>query len=513
MADSGTDFDYKEIDDFGGGVNSYDSPSRILDNQVQRANNMYLSRMGALTKRDGYSKYVTGVAGSTTNSIFCLKRFYHGGVNKKTVISMRSGTIEKIMYASGASWIEVTSGSTFLSDGGTRFCDYRDYLFILNGVSFDYWDGATATKAAVGFTSGGVTLTPNIMAIHNDRIFIVDKSKNKDELYYSEYDGWTAGAAPTNLWFLTNSNIPIPMRSNDSQGITALYEYPNGGQLIVFRENDVYALTGTSSSDYKLDFVFGGGGALNQESVCCTDYGSMIFVGYGNVYEMAATDSTDNQVTPIGDQIKDKLKGINPKSTRIAYYPEIESILLCLPDGVQVWNARSRGWTPWEGLDISNIVCMSASSDYKKIIFTRYSDGYVYQLWDVHDDDGDDIDFNIETKIYATSQFADFKKFRSVKLSVSSYLEKPCLITFKTDGGAYSTSGTPQVSRNLDKYNQKKWMHTKWAGSSLTTETLILDDNCAGNYYSVKISGSNKKKFILYGIAVEAIVKERRREQ
>lgn len=515
-AASGAGFEYTFINDLSGGINSVDSPVAIADNQYRKAMNFYVSKTGALTKRKGYDFYNTSSINSSTTAIYGLYRFYQGGIDAHTIAIGNYGVNDKVLRQTSSSvytWITSPTSGAWLSNAGIQINDYRDMMFAYckDGSKFCYWNGdKTVGFKDVGFISTGVVVQPRLMCISDDRVFVVD-ARYKDEVFYTTYDGWL-GLEPTEMNFETNASVVIPERSNNMSGITALFNFGMNDEMLVCRENDVYALYGVGTADYTLKKVSDVCGCINQKSICATEYGSIVFVGVDNVYEMVVTDADNNSINPIGDAIRDKISNVQTSKCCCAYYPAIESVLVGTTNGTLVYNCRSKAWTEWD-IPISNMLYMHYSLDSKTFIFTKYDVGYVWNLFATTTDNTANVSFDWESKIYDGKEFAEYKKFRSVKFLTDTNMIMPFTSTFKVDDGMYEIVENVAIKKAVSLWGSAKFGTGKWAGGTLSILEQNLDDRCTGNFFAIKITGSNANQFTIYSIGAEETVKERRREQ
>jgi len=232
---------------------------------------------------------------------------------------------------------------------------------------------------------------------------------------------------------------------------------------------------------------------------------------------MNETDANSNAVIPIGDGIQDKLANTNLTKATCVYDPKIESVIVGLPNGTFVFNTRLRAWTEWT-MGMSNSIRMQSSSDQNKVLFTTTAEGYVYENWiGEYDKDtvtsGTIIDFEMETKIFDGNEFAEFKKFRSMKFCCDTNTLSPFTATFKANDGDYLLEKDITIKKNVGLWDKAKWGIDKWAGGTLSICTGILNDKCTGNFFSIKINASHQYPLTIYKIAAEETTKERRREQ
>jgi hypothetical protein len=238
----------------------------------------------------------------------------------------------------------------------------------------------------------------------------------------------------------------------------------------------------------------------------------MIFVGIDNIYEMTVTDADSNRILPIGTVIKDKIKNYNTNTAVCKYVSALDSVVIGFSRGCLVWNIRTRAWTEWD-IPINRLIVMNTVSDGNKCMFTKYNNGYMYELNSFESDDGVDIKFELETKTFDINEFAEFKKYRSVKFVFDTNYASPFYSAFKVDDNQYCITELVTLKDQNDLWDKGVWDAAKWAGGTLRIATHILNDKTIGNYFSVNISGENCYDLTIHKIAVEAVIKERRREQ
>lgn len=503
MSKSGTQYDYLYINRFDGGINKNDSPLQIADNELRTAKNAVLTTRGAIAKRKGYKKDISATAGTAIDNIY---RYYFSNQKQTIVATRAAGNFNKIYKRGSSSWTEITGGSNLLKGRDVNFSVYRDTLFIYDGAVWQYYTGS-GNKADVGFDGAGLTLTPKLMEISDNRIFVVDStSTESNTLYYSAYNGWTA-SVPSDLDFGTNDNLYIPERISDSRGIVQIKSYGLNDELLVFRENDIWALSGVSSDDYQLLKVTGNAGCVAKNGIAETDYGSLVFPGVDQIYEL-----NGSELTPIGNQIIPLIKGVDLKKATSVYDPRIQSVIIGYPQGTLVWNTRSRAWTTWD-IPFKKLIRYTASSDYGKIVFCLSGDNHLYEWNQTNQDDSSTIDFEMETKIFDYNQFAENKTIRGLKTTCDTYTLSPFSYEIRINDGTDTLSGNMTIDKTGSLYGKAYFDQDKWYGGSLSVAGTGLEDSYRGNMFSVKITASHSNDLTIYNMAVESRFTGRRREQ
>ena len=221
---------------FSGGLNMRSAYTEILLNQLQAADNIRYHQSGALLPRPG-ARYVSLSQYDQTTG-FCRGAIDAYG-DKYLVI----GT--QIFHLNVATWVNITGALTRAMSNAptrTRFATYLNYIIGVDSENVPFKiDTSTKTASVLNASAP----SGEFITVWNDYVFIAGVSATPGRLYFS------AKGDPT-TWTTSTDFIEINgAQDNDPiMGFGVAY-----GTLIIFKKYSIFALTGTSSSDFSLSEI------------------------------------------------------------------------------------------------------------------------------------------------------------------------------------------------------------------------------------------------------------------
>jgi len=512
---NGTVYKYKYFNSFAGGLDVASSPLELADNQMQIALNGYLTRKGAFRKRSGYKKDIAAAIGTDVVGVVNVFRYYTGS-SSYTMIAAQTASKIRIFYQDGAAYTELTGGADFVWGTDIQFVAYQDYLFICDGTNFQYWDGSAANKADCVFSTDTgyiASLTPRLLTVVDDRLFVVDSS-NDDVIYFSDFGAWNTDPG-TDLLFKDVNTLPIPERNSDLKGIRSWTMYGNNDELMIKRENGLWTMLGKDEDDYVLVKMSDEAGGVSAYGYRASDYGTIVFVGNDMIYEIS-----DTAFPPIGTPIKPLIAGKDLTRSWCVYDKAHELILISCGDVTLCWNLVTRSWTE---MDI-NFTCAcryTASEDHNKVVFGFNDSPYLWHysgVADAADADGtggNDIKRRLKTKLVDLYEFGVTKFLRGVKTMSDSETATPFEMTvFVNDHIKPPRTDTHTVTVTyygklwgVDDASEDDhdmiWDDDEWAGDEVSLSSTVLGDNLTANHFDVLIESEDKLESTIYGIGVE----------
>jgi hypothetical protein len=129
-----------------------------------------------------------------------------------------------------------------------------------------------------------IVFQPSIIEHHADRLWAAGNPELPDYLYYSN----------TNYPTLFPPDQFVRIASQDGDGITGLLSIADvdyydsalpADQLVVFKKNSVWAISGFTFSDYRLSQLMSGVGLVAERGYCKDNFG-VYFVGNDGVYQL-----------------------------------------------------------------------------------------------------------------------------------------------------------------------------------------------------------------------------------
>ena len=320
---------------------------------------------------------------------------------------------------------------------------------------------------------------------------------------------------------MTGYDISIPNAVGDSDGITALWAFGEEDELLVFTNTQTFVLAGNDHLDYTLTQLSRVMGCVSPTGVCETDAGIVVFVGNGNIY---AFDGSRSVV--IGDAIKNGLEGFNLSAAHCEYVPQWRSVVVAHWNGTYVWHLPSGlksafstkaywdigGWTKLDVL-IGAMVRYPAHGDSNEFVFAPADGVRAYKFNSgLNTDDGDDIQFFVQTKTYTLGPFMQAKESRQVWVLCNTSEEEPFDVQINRvsafDGPLVKTA-TATVKIGGAMWDVDYWDEFVWADDAVGVAIADHGDGMIGHAFSVAVSSDDDKSLTVFGIGMSMKQKER----
>lgn len=281
--------------DFSGGMNSHTAPLVSKDNEAEFILNYNLDKSGALTKRNGYEKFVSNGLFYTSGLFGALNPDNGVGYYYRTTNDAEFATATKrITYyykSADAAWTATDDNAQqpFLPTTGaanqlhkTRFASFLNYVFRVNGAdspkSFLVTTPQTVTTVNLKYEdANAIGILSSLIAVYADRVYLNDASNSKRSRVYFSTVGvpggtitWGASAAAQQYF---------DVNPDDGDLITAFEN--NGNHLLIFKSNAMYRwIWGQVEADRII-----GVGTPSQESVATHfETGTTFFANPRGVY-------------------------------------------------------------------------------------------------------------------------------------------------------------------------------------------------------------------------------------
>lgn len=523
MPDPPRQFVYFNCD---GGLNLESSPFELNENEMQKAKNGLITRKG-YEKRKGYAEYITDPitdALATATGIDNIYRFY-SAYGTFTIAVGICPTDYKLCYHDGTSWTALVedAGATLTHSSHVRFEVYRKRLFIYNGSEFWYWDGTGNAYACEFYGATDpinylTTIIPKAMAIADDRIMVVP-ADDDEVVWYTDANGWDS-VATTELKFGVDSDLPLPERTNNLNGIINLVNYGLNDDLLAKRENDIWILAGVGPTDYQWIKLDEGGGNVAAEGVVAvqevarpnepTRESYLLSVGNGKIF-MVQGGACDSVSAPVRKRLRNK--GL---SGAVAVYDgDNEIVLISVNNTTLVWDCSKLVWASEWDINFDCAFRCTAHSDYNAVLFGWKTSVYVWQLNSGTDDNGDNILFWFQSKAFTFLESAETKEVRHFQVLCDTKEDTPCSMTIYVDETTVSSAVDIDVKRKTGgntKWGVKKWGTFKWGGRKKRMATVSLSDGLKGNSFSYKISSNDTNDLTIYQVGVEVGLESLRRK-
>lgn len=358
--------------DFTGGENKLIVPELMKPNQVISALNCVMTPDGTFQTRRGRTKVNLTSLGS--GPVLSIHRYpKEDGTNYLVV---QHGTS---LYS--ATWDGLNTISTFgtavktgLSSNKLRGVVWRDKLILTNGVDNPfYFDGTTCVDLA------GSPPKSKYIAVYGSKLWFVDVD-HPNWIRFSgleDYDSWDA------------LDI-IYLRDGDGDFITGLA--PMNGGMIITKNRSVWPLYGTSRYDFAVP------GPIS-ERVGCIAPDSLVqqglFMGQDNFYTFTLTG-----VQEIADTHRPTIEMLSQAEKEAVIcigMPSENRVIAKLGTGYLNFDGRYSGITTWSGLEANCFSTANAQGDSGNLLVGDDTNGYVYILTNLENDDGNLIPTEIVT--------------------------------------------------------------------------------------------------------------------
>lgn len=252
-----------------GGMNTQVSPLIMKDSECELVVNYHLDKVGALTRRKGYTQYLTyPTNGGQVNGLYQFNDQSAGTGEQLMVSNNSAGTNGVIYYNNAGTWTAAKSNDT--ASKKSRFVSFIDYVFRVNGADVV----ATSTDGVTwGTTNAPATITPFYASVFADRVYLANGGTSTASRFW--YSSLPSSGSIT--WDTANNYVDV--NPDDGDQITALEN--NGNRLLIFKNRALYRwVFGATEPDRLI-----GVGTSSQESVKTNlDLGITFFANPNGVY-------------------------------------------------------------------------------------------------------------------------------------------------------------------------------------------------------------------------------------
>ena len=476
-----------------GGLNSKASVGSFPDKDAVQLDNIHLDTNGAWVKRKGHERRnLTSISASITGIYDYVKK------DGTRAIIVTAGTQ---VYKYNTSTLELDSIATGLTNGLLwGFETFTDLLILTNGTdNVKKYDGTTFADL------GGSPPKGKFLKLFNNYLFLAGNSTDPSRLYYSNKNNpevWTSG-----------DHIDInPDDGDQISGLAALFD-----QLVIFKRNSIYTLSGDSPSIFKVSQITSDVGCLAQNSIQnITDDSSgpdsLYFYGERGVYAFRGTG-----VDYISEKIEDLISS-GPDSPTPLNLTRLSKAASChnrkrnqhwialTPSGgsnntiIFVYDYLNNAWTKFTGITGNALAyvadpLLSGIPIESQIVWTGDGTGFVSQAdTGLNDPPSADISITIKTKAF------DLKRPRFNLSGIATKLFRYAYI-FVED--AHASGVTLTVEWFVDFAATATGSYSLTGVNSRSVHRVPLD-GAAGRYIQFKITESSQRDFSLGGLSIVA---------
>lgn len=330
---------------FQGGIDTYNDPTSIQDNEMVVCDNFEVDMDGSLKSRPPFVDRGTSLPLGSSGNIRILGYYYQSSAGVNTALVVASDGLSSTYYFSGGTWHLITS-----SLSATGMIQFNGQLWLVAPTgTCGYW---TPTGGWVGDT-----WCPNgeSIAVFKSRMYVIAGASaaartqvssantavpDVTDVYYSAVLGespWQAVTSGTNQ---SPGISTFKLNAGDGQANVALLNYQN--TLYVFRTASIWTFSYASNpSSGIVNLLVPNIGLADAQAI--TAYENYIYFMYeGRAYTLFAGLATI---------FNPKVPFVTSSRTNI-YQPFAVSafnrrIIFSYYDTMYVFNLRSQNWTTW----------------------------------------------------------------------------------------------------------------------------------------------------------------------
>lgn len=370
-------------------MNRKTSPLIIKDEECELAVNYHLDKIGALTKRSGYTQFASQPNAGKT--IFGLGQFndMSGGSVEQLMVANNAGDTNGVIYYNNAgTWTAAKSNDTASSK--SRFISFIDYVFRVNGADVV---ASSADGVTWGTTNAPATITPKFGAVFQDRVYVANgNSANRSRFWFSSLP-----SSGTISW--STSTDWVDVNPDDGDEITALEN--NGNRLLVFKNRALYRWTFGQVEPDRLIGV----GTSSQESVKTNlDVGITFFANPKGVYAYAGgrpkllSRKIDDIIAAVSDW-----ENVYAEVDSDHYYLAVGNVTIegrTYSNTVLVYHISLDAWTMYTLNDQITFMARLIESGVVEDIYFGNTDGKTFKFLSGNDDAGSSVAAYFRSKEY-----------------------------------------------------------------------------------------------------------------
>lgn len=495
-----------------GGRNANLDPAIVPINQLVVADNTLFSQDLARRKRPGLLYFDSSAVGTSVRIMAGID--YWANVSsvktQREVIVTDEPGIYSITPAGVRTALTLKSGSTALVSGFDQVS-----LEVMNEdliIAFDNtttpkkWNNQTGTEYE---DLGGTPPAFKFCRKHINRLFAAGVAANKDRLYYSSTDNheeWN-GAGDSGA-------IDIFPGDGDPEGITAIFPTTKGA-LFVAKRNKLYRVnTVGADTDWTVDEVSVGIGAICHNAVCAVGQDDILFVSDRGIHSLVATDKFGDFENAYLS--KDIQKDFNTwskseyKRMHMVYVPYLSSVAIATAaedstanNMVHLFNVDDKQWYRWPNMSCEAL--WVAKIDNGDSLMVGNNAGRINKITtNTYNDNGAAITFNVKTGThYPDNSPKTIKAYKKLSLFYKPKNGSTITAIFKIDN-YLEQELTFDVSGNFDALGTEFVLGTSILGLNQVLPALTLPVDGYGRGFSLElIQDAVDEEVEVYGFAVE----------
>ena len=419
----------------------------ILDNFEADADGGY-SRIKGTVKYDTNELSNATVAGAGSGDMLMTALFTTTAATPVNMVLAGRGTI--IAKSTGSGWTSVQTGRTSAEK-------YSFSLYNFNGTNkIVVADGANAAMSYDGSTVTALTATgapsdPEVVEVFKNHIFFAGMASNKQEVVF---------AAPFAENDFTAANGAGSIKVDSP--VIGLKTFRD--KLIVFAQDEIYQIVGTSGADFQMNPITRKLGCLDRGTIQEVG-GDIIFLAPDGLRTVAGTERIgDIELGTVSKPIQKRINEINfdnlnslvirEKSQYRLFYPDDDDVETVSKGIIGALKRNLEGTVGWQWSDIIGIKPTCTDSKYfgsTEYIVHGDENGFVYRQEQSNRFNGSTADSSTGTAISAAYKSPDIvfgdsgvrKNMQRILLNIESEGDLDFSLLMRYN---YNNSDTPQPS-------------------------------------------------------------------
>lgn len=375
-----------------GGMNRKTSALITKDEECELLVNYNLDKVGALTKRKGYTTYASQpVAGKTVNGLFQFNDM-SGGTHEQLMVANNAGDTNGVIYYNNSgTWTAAKSTDT--AGAKAYFASFVDYVLRTNGYDVV---ASSADGVTWGTTNCPTTITPKFCSVFTDRVYVANgRTSNRSRFWFSSLP--SSGSI---TW--TTASDWVDVNPDDGDEITALEN--NGNRLLIFKNRALYRWT---FGQVEPDRLIGVGTPTQASVKTNLDVGITFFANQNGVYGYSG-----GRPRLLSRKIQDIIDAVTDWTTVAAeidndhYYLSVGSITLdgrTYSNTVLVYHISLDAWSMYQLATKPTVMARLMETYPVEGVYFGSTDGRTYKFLDGTSDNTSAISCEFRSKEYLVS--------------------------------------------------------------------------------------------------------------
>lgn len=384
--------------DLSGGMNSKTSPLIIKDNECELAVNYHLDKIGALTKRTGYTQFASQpVSGKRVVGLYNFSKSSGGATEQLMVVNNAGDTASDIYYNNAGTWtVGLAMAFPFGTANTSRFATFVDYVF--------HVDLANGVDSSTDGVTWGTTNCPSgnfeDIAVFQDRVYLGQEAgaNLRSRLKYS--------SLPSGGTITWGASDYVDINPDDGDRITALEN--NGNRLLIFKNRSMYRW---NFGQVEADRVIGVGTSAKESVKTNFDIGVTFFANQNGVYAYSGgrPELISRKIQQYIDAVSDwttATGGICAGIDNDHYYLSVGNITVegkTITNAVFVYHITLDAWTIYSFANRPFIFARMIETQPEEALYFGSNDGKTYKMDDAINDAGTTIVTEFTSKEYLIS--------------------------------------------------------------------------------------------------------------